>query len=160
MASRRDQLVDALVAALNAAPAGSVPKPANLVITEDRTHANAEAQLPVIAVYFDDDAPITLDRQVFRAPIAQKILGVTFEYRALASVPGQAAVTPRKVIDPLYLWAMQQIAADETFGGLAMGLVEGPTKWLSKESDAIVAAAAQRITIHYRTARLNPSTTS
>jgi hypothetical protein len=160
MASRRDQLIDALVAAVNSTPAGSVPRPAGLTVLEDRTHPSEEGQLPVIGIYFEDEEPVPLEKQVFRAPLTHKLLGVTLEYRALASVPGQPAQAPRKAIDPLYLWALQQLGADESFGGLAMGITEGPTKWLSKESDAIVAAAAQRFTIHYRTSRLNPSTTS
>jgi hypothetical protein len=158
MASIRDRLIDALFAALNSntpAGAGTVPKPAGLTVDEDRTHPVEEAQLPRIGIFFEDEEPITLEKQVFGAPTAQKLLGVTLEYRALAG-----SQPPRKAIDPLYLWAMQQMGADEKFTGLAMGIVEGPTKWLSKESDAIVAAAAQRFTIHYRTSRLNPSATS
>jgi hypothetical protein len=163
MASIRDRLIDALFAALNSntpAGLGTVPRPTGMTITEDRTHPIEEGQLPQIGIFFEDEEPITLEKQVFGAPMAQKLLGVTLEYRALASVPGQAVQKPRKTIDPLYLWALQQMGADERFTGLAMGIVEGPTKWLSKESDAIVAAAAQRFTIHYRTSRLNPSTTS
>lgn len=160
MASIRDRLIDALVAALKASPAGSVSTPSGLTVIEDRTHPSEEGQLPVIALYFEDEEPIPLEKQNFRAPVTQKRLGVTLEFRGLASVPGQTPQAPRKVIDPLYLWAMQQWGADESFGGLAMGITEGPTKWLSKEADAIVAAAAEKFTIHYRTSRLNPSTTS
>ncbi len=135
MASIRDRLIDALFAAMNGSALGAVPKPTGLLVTEERLHPNEQSQLPVIGLYFEDEEPEPLEKQRFKAPITQKALGVTLEYRALASMPAQAVQKPRKVIDPLYLW-------------------------LSKESDAIVAAAAQRITIHYRTARLNPSTTS
>jgi hypothetical protein len=160
MASIRDRLIDAIFAALNGSALGSVLKPANLLVVEERLHPNEQGQLPVIAIYFEDEEPEPLDKQKFAAPITQKKLGVVLEYRALASVPAQAVQKPRKVIDPLYLWAMQQLGTDEKFGGLAMGITEGPTKWISKESNAIVAAAAQSFTIHYRTSRLNPSTTS
>lgn len=160
MASIRDRLIDALFAALNGAALGPLTKPANLLVVEERLHPNEQSQLPVIGMYFEDEEPEPLAKQEFAAPLTKKKLGMALEFRALASVPGQAVQKPRKVIDPLYLWAMQQLGADEKFGGLAMGITEGPTKWLSKESNAIVAAAAQQFTIHYRTSRLNPSTTS
>jgi hypothetical protein len=163
MASIRDRLIDALFAALNSstpAGAGTVPKPASLLVVEERLHPNEQSQLPVIGLYFEDEEPQPLEKQRYKAPTITNELGVELQYRALASVPGQAVQKPRKVIDPLYLWAMQQMGADESFGGLAMGIIPGPTKWLSKESNAIVAAAAQRFTIHYRTSRLNPSATS
>jgi hypothetical protein len=152
MSSIRDRLIDAVIAALSASGG-----PAGLTVIEDRTHPSEESQMPVIGVYFEDDEPIPLDKQHFRAPIVQKLVTVILEYRAIASA---TPVKPRKSIDPLYLWAMQQLGADETFRGLAMGIVEGPTKWISKEADSVVAAAAQKFTIHYRTSRLNPSTTS
>ena len=152
MASIRDRILEALLAALSASGG-----PAGLLVTEERTHPVQTEQLPLIGLYFDDEEPLPLDKQVFRAPVTQKLLRVTVEYRAAVGSPITA---PRKAIDPLYLWTMQQLGADETFGGLAMGLTEGPTKWLSQEADAIVAAAAQTFIVHYRTARLNPSTTS
>jgi hypothetical protein len=155
MASIRDRLIDALFAALNGSALGAVPKPTGLTVSEDRTHPVEETQLPRIGLFFEDEDPEPLAKQKFQAPIVEKLLGFTLEYRAPAGTQ-----PPRKAIDPLYLWAMQQMGADERFTGLAMGIIEGSTKWLSKESDAIVAAAAQRFTIHYRTSRLNPSTTS
>lgn len=132
-----------------------MPKPTGLAVDEDRTHPVEEGQLPRIGLYFEDEEPEPLDKQKFKAPFVQKLLGVTLEYRAPAGTD-----PPRKAIDPLYLWTMQQWGADESFGALAMGIVEGQTKWISKENDSVVAAAAQKFVIHYRTSRLNPSTTS
>ena len=158
MASIRDRILDALCTALvAAAPAGGVAMPAGLTLTQERTHPSDESQLPLIGLYFDDEEPELLADVRFRAPLARKLLTVTVEYRALASSPGVTAVVPRKAIDPLYVWVMQQIALDETLGGLAIEVNEGATKWISKEGDDIVAAAAQKLTIFYRTARLNPT---
>lgn len=153
--SLRDQLLDAISSALSGAALGGFSEPTGLTVIEDRTHPIEEDQLPQICFYPEDEAPEPLDKLKFKAPFVRKELVITLEYRAQVG-----SQVPRKAIDPLYLWTMQQLGADETFGTLAMGIVEGPTKWLSKESDALVAAAAQRFTIYYRTSRLNPSTTS
>jgi hypothetical protein len=158
MASIRDRILDALCTALVAAPpSGGVAMPAGLTLTQERSHPSDESQLPVLALYFEDEEPELLADVRFRAPLARKLLTVTVEYRALASSAGATPLAPRKAIDPLYVWVMQQIALDETLGGLAIEINEGPTKWISREGDDIVAAAAQKFTIFYRTARLNPS---
>ena len=45
----------------------------------------------------------------------------------------------------------------ERFGGLAMGVTEGPMKWMAKEADVVFAGAALHLVIHYRTSRLDPT---
>ena len=75
------------------------------------------------------------------------------ELRALATT----SVPPDAAIDPLYVWAVQQLMGNERFGGLAMGVTEGPMKWKSREADAIYAAADLRFVVHYRTNRLDPT---
>jgi hypothetical protein len=155
MSSRRDQIVDAFIAAATSAAAGTA------AVDEDRTHSADVSKLPRISIYFDDEDPAGVGGEV-RTPLLQRALDLTVEYRGAIPAPadGQPQLAPRKVIDPLYCLVMQAIAADETFGGLAMWVKEGATKWLSKEGETVVAAAAQKFTIYYRTARLNPAAAS
>jgi hypothetical protein len=153
MSSIRDRILDAVIAALSATGG-----PAGLNVVEDRTHSADLSQLPMIGVFSEDDDPEGVGQDV-RAPLVEKSMTLTLEYRAAVPVPetGHQPVAPRKVIDPLYCWAMAQVAKDETFGGLAMWVKEGAMKWLSKEGDTIVAAAAQKLTVFYQTKRLDPT---
>ena len=118
----------------------------------ERTRPIEQDKLPAILVYFEDDEPTPLEKQKFQAPLTQRHLNVVLEMRAVAS--GQA---PDEAVDPLYLWAVQQIMSNEKFSGLAMGVTEGPMKWTAKEADVIFAGAALHLVIHYRTSRLDPT---
>ncbi len=148
MASIREQIADAVIAAL-VDPAG----PAGLNVHRERTRPIEQDKLPAILVYFEDEEPTPLEKQKFQAPLTQRHLGLVLEMRAVPSA-GQA---PDEAIDPLYCWSVQQVMKDEKFGGLAMGVTEGPTKWMAKEADVIYAGAALHLTIHYRTSRLDPT---
>ena len=154
MTSIREQVAGAVVAALNAAAAGGVTQPIGLTVHRERTRPITKDKLPATLVYFEDDEPTTLAKQVFRAPLTERHLGVVIEMRAI----GSSSQSPDEALDPLYLWVMQQIMADETLGGLAMGVTEGPMKWMATEADVIFAGAALHLVIHYRTSRLNPAT--
>lgn len=153
MSSIRDRILDAVIAAISASGG-----PAGLTVVEDRTHSADLSQLPMIGCYAEDGDPEGVGQDV-RPPLVEKSITLTIEYRAAVPVPatGQQPEAPRKVIDQLYCWVMQRIALDETFGGLAMWVKEGPMKWLSKEGDTIVAAAAQKLTVFYQTKRLDPT---
>ena len=146
--SIREQIVLAAVALLNASG-----KPSGLVVDRERTHPSESSQLPAIHVYCEDEEPSPLKDQSFRSPIVQHHLVLMCELRAQAS----ASVPPDAAIDPLYVWAAQQVLQNEEFGGLAMGVTEGPMKWKSREADAIYAAADLRFVVHYRTTRVDPT---
>jgi len=148
MSSIREQLVLAAVALLEAG--GS---PATLTVKRERTRPIEQAALPAILIYCEDEEPSPLAGQKFRAPLTERHLNLVLELRALAS----DTVPPDAAIDPLYIWAIQQILGNEKFGGLAMGVTEGPTKWMSREADATYAAAALHLIVHYRTSRLDPT---
>jgi hypothetical protein len=153
MSSIREQIAAAVVVALGGPAAGDISQPSGLNVHRERTRPIDADNLPAALVYFEDDEPTPLEKQKFQAPITQRHLNVAIELRVVPD-SGQA---PDEAVDPLYLWTMQQIMADEKFGGLAMGVTEGPMKWMAKEADVIFAGAALHLAIHYRTSRLDPS---
>lgn len=152
MSSIREQIVAALVVALSSGSGA----PAGLTIHRERTRPIEIDSLPAILIYSEDDTPTTLGAQTYRAPLSEKKLEPVLELRAA----GSSGVAPDQAIDPLYVWAMKAIGADETFGGLANGVEEGKTIWNSREGDTPVAAAQLHITIRYRTSRLDPTSKS
>lgn len=151
MASIREQIILAAVTLL-----GATGKPAGLTVMRERTRPIENDQLPAIVVYCEDEEPTTLADQRYRAPLTERHLVLMCELRAVAS----ATVPPDAALDPLYVWAVQQLLQNENFGGLAMGVTEGPMKWKSREADAIYAAADLRFVVHYSTSRLDPTLAS
>jgi hypothetical protein len=153
MSSIREQIAARAVAVLDGSAAGNVPRPPGLTVHRERTRPIEQDSLPAIIVYFEDEEPTPFAKQKFQAPLTERHLNAVLEMRATPD-QGQA---PDEAVDPLYLWAMQQIMSDEKFSGLAMGVTEGPMKWTAKEADAILAGAALHVCIHYRTSRLDPT---
>jgi hypothetical protein len=151
MSSIREQIAAAIVAAVSGPGA-----PAGLTVHRERTRPVENEQLPAILIYFEDEQPEPLAGQKFRAPLTERSLGVVAEIRVVPT-GGQA---PDEAADSLYVWLIQAVGADESFGGLAMGVTEGPVKWFSKEADAIYAGAAVHFIVHYRTKRLDPTAKS
>jgi hypothetical protein len=156
MSSIRKQLAAAVVTVLEADPAGEVAQPGNLTVHRERTRPITQDKLPAILAYFEDEEPTPLAKQKFQAPIVERHLNLVLELRTTPIVDQ----SPDEAVDPLYLWVMQQVMADERFGGLAMGVTEGPMKWMAVESDVVVAGAALHLIIHYRTSRLDPTAAS
>jgi hypothetical protein len=151
MSSIREQIAVAVLEVLQESGA-----PAGLTVHRERTRPITKDKLPAILVYFEDDEPTPLAKQRFQAPLTERHLNLVLELRA---TPDEDQ-SPDEAVDPLYLWAVQQIMANERFGGLAMGVTEGPMKWMAVESDVIFAGAALHLIIHYRTSRLDPTAAS
>ena len=149
MSSIREQIAAKVVDLLSApgGPAGG------LSVHRERTRPIEADKLPAILVYFEDDEPTPLQKERFQAPLTQRHLNIVLELRA---VPDGVSA-PDQAIDPLYVWAIVQLVANERLGGLAMGITEGPMKWTSKEADRVYAGAALHLVIHYRTSRTDPS---
>jgi hypothetical protein len=104
-------------------------------------------------VYADDDVPKTLGQQTYAAPLTERHLTLELECRA----QGSSGVSPDAALDPILVWATQQVLADDRFGGLANGVEEGKTAWSSREGNVPVAAAKLSFTVRYRTSRLDPT---
>lgn len=146
--SIREQIVAKLIAALAAAGG-----PASLTVHRERTRAIETDSLPAILVYFDDDKPDPFDQQQYRSPLVKRTLNVALQCRA----QGSSSVSPDAALDPVLNWAVQQIMANETFDGLALGAEEGATQWKSREGDVPIAAATLSVSVRYRTSRLDPT---
>jgi hypothetical protein len=149
----REQIMVAIETALNASGAR---KPAGLTVHRERTRPLETDSLPAIMIYAEDDQPKPLSGQTYRAPLTERQLGVVAECRAA----GALATPPDTALDPVLIWAYQQIFKDETFGGLANSVEENRTVWSSKEGDLPIAAASIHLTVKYRTSRLDPSSKS
>jgi hypothetical protein len=151
LASIREQILVALQAAL-AAGGG----PAGLTVHRERTRPIEIDSLPAIVPYAEDEQPKTLGGEVYRAPLTERQLSIGVQCRA----KGTASVSPDTALDPILVWAMKTVLANETFGGLANGVEENRTVWSSREGDDPIAAATVHFTIKYRTSRLDPTSTS
>jgi hypothetical protein len=162
----RDSIIDLAISYLSAATATTArmrpdspeppPKPAGLTVHREWTRPIETDHLPAILVYCDDEAPRSISSH-YDAPLVERDLTVAFEFRAQ---PSTVFPTPDQAIDPLYLWAMYQIFANETFGGIVNVVVEGKTHWHSKEGDVPLASATTHLSIKYRTSRIDPSARS
>lgn len=151
MPSIRKQIMDAVILALQE-PGG----PSGLNVHRERHRPIETDQLDAILVYAEDDVPKPLAGITYQAPLTERQLSLVLEYRAKV----QAGTTDDEALDPLIVWGMQQILKNEKFGGLASGVDEGRTTWISREAESTVAAAAGHFTVKYRTARADPTSKS
>ena len=140
--------MDAVIVALTASGG-----PSGLNVHRERHRPIETDQLDAILVYAEDDMPKPLAGVTYQAPLTERQLNLVLEYRA--NVP--AGMTDDEALDPLIVWGTQQILENEKFGGLASGVDEGRTVWLSREAEATVAAAAGHFTVKYRTKRTDPT---
>jgi hypothetical protein len=153
MNSIRERIVDAVIAVLAGPGTPQSTPPPNLKVHRERSRPIAKDTLPAILVYCEDDEPTPLAKQRFQAPLTERHLNLVLELRTTPD----AGQKPDEAIDPLYVWAVQQMMANERFGGLAMGVTEGPMKWMATEADVVFAGAGLHLIIHYRTSRLDPT---
>jgi hypothetical protein len=130
--------------------------PAGLTVHRERTRAIEFDSLPAIMFYAEDEQPKNLGNQNYRAPLTERQLSIGVQSRAKGSI----GVSPDEALDPVLVWAMKTVMANETFGGLANGVEEDRTVWSSREGDDPIAAATVHFTIKYRTSRLDPTSTS
>ena len=128
-------------------------KPTGLTVHRERFRPIETDQLPAILFYAEDDAPKPLAGIQYKAPLTERQLTLVLEHRV--AVP--AGTNGDDALDPLLVWGIAQILGNESFGGLASGVDEGRTVWLSREGETTVAAAAVHYTVKYRTSRLDPT---
>lgn len=146
--SIREQIVDKVMTLFQA-----VGAPAGVTIHRERTRPLENEQLPAIVIYLGEEDPIPLAHQNFKAPLLERQLVLYVESRAIG-LDGEA---PDEALDPLTVWATKQLVGNEKLDGLAMGVIEGKTVWLSKEGDQPIAAALTMFVIRYRTDRIDPT---
>lgn len=153
MSSIREEIIVALIAALEVANIGTLAAPAGLTVHRERTRPIETDSLPAILVYFEDDPAKPFDGQQYRSPLVKRSLQIALQCRA----QGDADTSPDEALDPILIWALKAGFVDETFGGLATGAAELRTDWKSREGDAPIAAATLHMALEYRTSRLDPT---
>jgi hypothetical protein len=147
MSSKRDQIIVAAVALL-----GAAGKPTDLTISRQRTVSLSESDLPaqvLYAVHEEADASpgFGSDRK------AKRKFRLCVESRVNAENS-----TPDAALDPLLSWAVKQLCADVTLGGLSYELREIGTTWGESEQEKVYASAQQFFEVHYLTDAFNPDT--
>jgi hypothetical protein len=152
--SIREKIILAIVAALDGGD-----KPSGLTIHRERTRPIQDDQLPAILVYSEDDAPTPVGGQVYKSPLVERQLVIYLEHRAQGSIDDP----PDAALDPLIVWSTKTMVGNEKFvvtgfpDGLATGVVEGKTAWMSRQGDKSIAAASTQWIVKYRTSRLDPT---
>lgn len=146
MASRRSQIVDAIVTALNA-----VGKPTGVTVYRTRDAALADAQLPAIVVSRVQEEVARGDGP--RGYKVRRTLRVQVDCFVATSTDGEPS---EDAMDPLTSWVVQAVCADPTLGGLADNINELGTSWTLVDSNAVHAHAASLFGIDYITAAGNP----
>jgi hypothetical protein len=149
MSSKRDQIMVAVVNALNAAG-----KPAGLDIHRQRALSLSHNQLPAQVVYAVQEEVNTGPGQGSgpeRRRKAVRTFRCCVEHRVDAENDA-----PDAALDPLLSWAVQSLCDDVTLGGLAEDLKEIGTAWDEAEQDKVYASAKTFFDIRYITDAADP----
>ncbi len=145
MASRRNDVIAAVVAAL-----GGAGKPAGTTVERYRTMPITTAGLWIL-VY-----PIA--ENVERAPTKSgRLARRSLVVRCECSAQGEPV---DEQLDPLVLWAVQALMADPSLGGVAINVQEELVQWEAADDDKVYGRAAVDFTIDYQTAAADPSAAS
>lgn len=147
--SIREQIVSAIMTLLTA-----TGLPPGAIVHRERTRPLENEDLPAIVVYFNEEEPLPITKQIFKDIAVERQLALMVECRAIATPP---TIAPDQSLDPLIVWVTQQIMANEKFAGLAMGVTEGKTVWFSKEGDQPIAACVILFLIRFKTDRIDPT---
>ena len=141
-----ERIIGAICAALQ-----SRGGPSGLTVDRERRRAIDAAQLPNISVYPTTEQA-TRPHGSRTSPAVQRVLGIDVRLRAA----GDSSAT-----DPLRLWAVQQIMADPSLGGLALDVEEGSTEWETEEgTEGKIEAAICTFQVTYVTARASLAASS
>ncbi len=147
MASIGLQIAAAFVAALEAASAGGMSKPAGLTVHRFRARPIEEDDLPAQIVFPADEVNEVADNlRLLRS------LKVMVESRVEVPAEGYADTA----LDPLYLWSVKALKADESLGGLAIQIIEGPRQWDNEIYDNALAMLSQEWTVQYLAREFDP----
>ena len=146
MASRRSQIVDAIVTALDGAG-----KPVGLTVYRTRADALKAANLPAVVVSRVQEEAHRGDGP--RGYKARRSLSIRVDCYVSTTTDGE---TSEDALDPLTSWAVQAVMADPTLGGLANNTNEVATQWSVSDTDAVYAHALVGFAVDYITAAGNP----
>lgn len=147
MASIGLQIAAAFVAALNAPTALGMTRPTGLTVHRFRARPINEDELPAQVVFPAEEVNEVSDsRRLLRE------MRVMVESRV--EVPANSYAD--ETLDPLYLWNVRALKADETLGGLAIQIVEGSRQWDLEINDKAHASLSQEWTVQYLAQEKDP----
>ena len=143
MASVREQIVVAAIAALNAGTPGGVP-------AAERTRSTAveEAGLPSIIVYPTRETSASAPAH---GPIVHRRLTLAVECRA----KGDGTVRPDQAVDPLVVWVIKALAGS-VLGGLAHVIEEGDITFAYEQGEAPLCLAVVEMVVEHQHLVTNP----
>lgn len=150
MASVREQILAAIVQRLET----GANKPAGLTIHRYRTRPIDQDKLPAAVVYVGANpggVGETVERMDHDDGVERTLI-VRIELRIAGEPPDQ-------VLDPLYVWTVKTLRADQTLGGLARELLERSTSFDAHAADQVYAGAAVDVAVTFATREDDPSLT-
>ena len=149
MASIKNQIVDyAVGTSCLAYPTGL---PAGLTIRRGGLIASTQSRQPEVLVYVGPETrwdPVGVRRS--GNPVLRTFTLIC-EIRANGAIPDE-------VLDPLEVWVETRLFADETFGGLATGIVGWRTEQDGRQADLGYFVATVYADVEYTTQRGLPET--
>ena len=151
MASRRDQILAAVASKLGSATVGGFTKPTGLVVSRFRTRPTDKTTTRSIALYPMAEASVRVGQN--RSRLTEHRLTVRCECRAV----GGSGETADQALDPILLWVVQSLFADESLGGLTSSLEETACQWDADEADEIYAVAWKDVTATFAALANDPS---
>lgn len=144
MASIREQIMQAAVAALNAGSG----KPVGTTVMRSRLSAIEQSELPCIVVYQGSEPVQTMKGLKF-SPILERSLNLMIELRVSDEAPDAA-------LDPFLTYVTATLQGTTNFGGLANAILEKDITWeLAEGSDFNYGRAVMTWQIDYQTATAN-----
>lgn len=147
MSSREQLILEEFKTRLTGSPLGAIPFPEGLTISRCRVRENTVGNLPHGSIY-----PIesVTDR---RGSASETALTVKVVFWA----KGSGATPIDQELDPLWLWAHQQLLTDESLGGLAVSVRPTTRTWGFALHQAPFGDLDLHFLVTYRHAAADPS---
>jgi hypothetical protein len=145
MASIRSQIIDAVVAALNAPG-----KPSGLLVARRTKKAAETTQLPKLMVSRVREE-ITRAVPSRKSPLVERKLTVRLDLWA----EGTSEDGAEEAVEPLLIWATSVMEKDQSFGNLAMDTSETTIEWDAELEDLTLGHAWAEFTIRFITKTAN-----
>lgn len=143
MASRRELIIEALVASLTTPPA-TVTKPAGLAVHRFAMMPIEQDRLPALVVYWLDCKPVSKD------PISSVDYLRLQEYTLMVRVECRVSGQPvDQQLDPLAQFARLVIFSDPSLGGLSHSVLEAGIQVDGVAREKVFGAAAVDFEFHY-----------
>jgi hypothetical protein len=143
-------IVSQIVAFASAALIAGSP-PAGLTVNRFRTYPYRKSNLPAMSVYPLDDEQIERVG-TDTAPLSER----HFHFRVACYDRGDPIDL---ALDPLYVWAIQTLMADQTFGGLLESLQHMKSHWRVDDEDEVYGAVGLDFAARLMVVAANPTAT-